>query len=305
LRITSNARGEASGVDYIDSEGNRGHQAAPIVVLAAYTFENVRLLLLSADDKSPAGLANRHGQVGRYFTPKQLPRTLGILPGQTVNRFTGPSAQGMLIDDFLSDNFDHTGLGFIRGASLGVIQQSQPISMAKDTLPPDVPSWGRGYKKHLVENWNSYFAIEAQPEGLMYDANFLDLDPVVRDKSGLGLPVIRITFQQYENELKIIRFVRERSNELLRQMGVEKIWTGPELTGVGSSHDLGGLRMGTDEAASVVNADLMTHEVPNLYVMSGAVFPSVPGINPTLTIQAVSWRAADRLAAEWSRGRGI
>src|SRR6185436_2083483 len=157
----------------------------------------------------------------------------------------------------------------------------------------------------LLDNWNSYFAIEAQPEGLMYDANFLDLDPTVRDTSGLGLPVIRITFQQYENELKIIRFVRERSKELLRQMGVEKIWTGPELTGVGSSHDLGGLRMGTDEAASVVSADLMTHEVPNLYVMSGAVFPSVPGINPTLTIQAVSWRAADRLAAEWSRGRGL
>ena len=139
----------------------------------------------------------------------------------------------------------------------------------------------------------------------MYDANFLDLDPVVRDKSGLGLPVIRITFQQYENELKIIRFVRERSKELLRQMGVEKIWTGPELTGVGSSHDLGGLRMGTDAARSVVSPDLMAHEVPNLYVMSGAVFPSVPGINPTLTIQAVSLRAAERLTAEWARGRGL
>jgi len=305
LRVTTNAKGQASGVDYIDAEGTLGHLDAPIVVLAAYTFENVRLLLLSKNDKSPTGLANRHGQVGKYFTPKQLPRTLGILPGHTVNRFTGPSAQGMLIDDFLSDNFDHTGLGFIRGASLGVIQQSQPISVSKDTLPPDVPSWGRKYKEHLVKNWNSYFAIEAQPEGLMYDANFLDLDPVVRDTSGLGLPVIRITFQQYENELKIIRFVRERSKELLRQMGIEKIWTGPELTGVGSSHDLGGLRMGVDEAASVVNADLMTHEVQNLYIMSGATFPSVPGINPTLTIQAVSWRAADRLALEWSRGRAL
>ena len=305
VRVTTNAKGHASGVDYVDAEGTMGHLDAPIVVLAAYTFENVRLLLLSATDKSPKGLANRRGQVGKYFTPKQLPRTLGILPGHTVNRFTGPSAQGMLIDDFLSDNFDHTGLGFIRGASLGVIQQTQPILMAKDTLPPDVPSWGRGYKQYLLDNWNSYFAIEAQPEGLMYDANFLDLDPVVRDKSGLGLPVIRITFQQYENELKIIRFVRERSKELLRQMGVEKIWTGPELTGVGSSHDLGGLRMGTDEATSVVSADLMTHEVPNLYVMSGATFPSVPGINPTLTIQAVAWRAADRLAEKWSRGRGL
>ncbi|MBA3516535.1 MAG: GMC family oxidoreductase [Rhizobiales bacterium] len=305
LRITTDERGQASGVDYLDRGGSFQHLAAPIVILAAYTFENVRLLLLSNSERFPAGLANGHGQVGKYFTPKQLPRVLGILPGRTVNRFTGPSAQGMLIDDFLSDNFDHTGLGFIRGASLGVIQQTQPILAAKDTLPPDVPAWGRGYKEHLVRNWNSIFAIEAQPEGLMYDANFLDLDPVVRDRSGLGLPVIRITFQQYPNELKVIDYVRKRSVELLRQMGVEKIWTGPTLTGVSSSHDLGGLRMGTDEATSVVDADLRTHEVPNLYVMSGAVFPSCPGINPTLTIQALSWRAADGIAAEWSRGRGL
>lgn len=305
IRVNTDVHGKASGVDYIDPQGTRRHLDAPIVVLAAYTFENVRLMLLSTSDRFPAGLANRHGQVGRYFAPKQLPRVLGILPGHTVNRFTGPSAQGMLIDDFLSDNFDHAGLGFIRGASMGVIQQAQPISIAKDTLPPDVPSWGRGYKEHLVKNWNSYFAIEAQPEGLMYDANFLDLDPDVRDTSGLGLPVIRITFQQYKNELAIIDFIRKRSLELMNEMGVEKTWVGPALTGVGSSHDLGGLRMGTDEVASVVNADLMTHEVPNLYIMSGATFPSVPGINPTLTIQAVSWRAADRLAAEWSRGRAL
>jgi gluconate 2-dehydrogenase alpha chain len=305
LCVTTDGKGRASGVDYMDAEGNLTHLDAPIVVLAAYTFENVRLLLLSKSDQFPNGLANGHGQVGKYFAPKQLPRVLGILPDRTVNRFTGPSAQGMLIDDFLSDNFDHTGLGFIGGASLGVIQQSQPISIAKDTLPPDVPSWGRGYKAHLVKNWNSYFAIEAQPEGLMYESNFLDLDPLARDRSGLGLPVIRITFQQYRNELAVIDFVRTKSVDLLKKMGVEKIWTGPTLTGVGSSHDLGGLRMGVDENTSVVNADLMTHEVPNLYVMSGAVFPSCPGINPTLTIQALCWRAADTLAREWAKGRGL
>jgi gluconate 2-dehydrogenase alpha chain len=305
LRVTTDARGHASGVDYVDPEGRLCHLDAPVVVLAAYTFENVRLLLLSASDRFPSGLANAHGQVGKYFTPKQLPRVVGILPGRTVNRFTGPSAQGMLIDDFLSDNFDHTGLGFIRGASLGMIQQTQPIAIAKDTLPPDVPTWGRGYKEHLVKHWNSIVAIEAQPEGLMYEANFLDLDPVVRDRSGLGLPVIRITFQQYRNELAIIDYIRQRSVELLKAMGVEKTWTGPTLTGVCSSHDLGGLRMGADETASVVDADLRAHEVPNLYVMSGAVFPSCPGINPTLTIQALAWRAADRLAQEWGRGRGL
>jgi len=305
LRVTTSANGHASGVDYIAPDGTRSHLSAAIVILSAYTFENVRLLLLSTSDRFPTGLANRHGKVGKYFACKQLPRTLGLLAGHTVNRFTGPSAQGVLIDDFLSDNFDHTGLGFVGGASMGVLQQTQPILAAKDTLPPDVPSWGRGYKEYLIKNWNSYFAIEAQPEGLMYDANFLDLDPDVKDTSGVGLPVIRITFQQYPNELALIRFVRERSVQILKKMGVEKTWTGPTLTGVGSSHDLGGVRMGSDESTSVVNADCMTHEVPNLYVMSGAVFPSVPGMNPTLTIQAVVWRAADRLANEWRRGRGI
>ena len=102
LRVTTDAKGHASGVDYLDPQGTLRHLEAKIIILAAYTFENVRLLLLSRTDRFPTGLANRHGQVGKYFTPKQLPRVLGILPGRAVNRFTGPSAQGMLIDDFLS-----------------------------------------------------------------------------------------------------------------------------------------------------------------------------------------------------------
>jgi hypothetical protein len=97
----------------------------------------------------------------------------------------------------------------------------------------------------------------------MYESNFLDLDPVARDRSDLGLPVIRITFQQYRNELAVIEYVRKKSVDLLKKMGVEKIWMDPTLSGVGSSHDLGGLRIGDDATNSVVDADLMTHEVPN------------------------------------------
>ena len=63
------------------------------MILAAYTFENVRLLLLSTSERFPRGLANGHGQVGRYFVPKQFPRIYGLLPGVKANRFTGPGAQ--------------------------------------------------------------------------------------------------------------------------------------------------------------------------------------------------------------------
>ena len=92
LRVTTDAKGNASGVDYIDPQGMLQHLDAPIVVLAAYTFENVRLMLLSTSDRFPKGLANRHGQVGKYFAPKQLPRVLGILPrphGQPLHRPVG------------------------------------------------------------------------------------------------------------------------------------------------------------------------------------------------------------------------
>src|SRR6185295_1254661 len=64
VRVTTDTTGKASGVDYIDPTGTPQHLDVPIVVLAAYTFENVRLLLLSTSDRFPKGLANAHGQVG-------------------------------------------------------------------------------------------------------------------------------------------------------------------------------------------------------------------------------------------------
>jgi gluconate 2-dehydrogenase alpha chain len=80
-------------------------------------------------------------------------------------------------------------------------------------------------------------------------------------------------------------------------MGAVKTWAGPHFTGVGSSHDLGGCRMGEDPASSVVDGDLRVHDTPGLYVFGGASFPSCPGVNPTLTIWAVCLRAAERLVA--------
>jgi gluconate 2-dehydrogenase alpha chain len=305
VRITVDDQGRASGVDYFDGEGQFKHISAKVIVLSAYTFENVRLLLMSSCDKFPRGLGNTKGIVGKYFTPKQLPKVSALLPGTSLNRFAGPSAQGMIMDDLAGDNFDHSGLGFIRGGSIGTFMQLQPVMAARDQVPDDVPRWGSGYKEHLIRNWNSIFAIEAQPEGLMYEENYLDLDPTVKDRSGLGLPVVRITYKQRRNELAIIQYLREKSIEILQEMGAAKIWVGPAMTGVGSSHDLGGIRMGKDPASSVVGSSLMCHDVENLYVMSGAVFPSCPGINPTLTIQALALRAADGIRHEWAQGRGM
>jgi choline dehydrogenase-like flavoprotein len=96
-----------------------------------------------------------------------------------------------------------------------------------------------------------------------------------------------------------------KAEEILRAMGATSTWHGPRFTGVGSSHELGGCRMGHEPSTSVVNADLAVHNTPGLYVCSGAVCPSCPGINPTLTLWALCVRAADRLAARLRSGEEL
>jgi gluconate 2-dehydrogenase alpha chain len=281
--------GRVASLEYLDPDGRVQRASAGRFVLAGYTFENVRLLLTS-------GVGNERGQVGRYFMTKMYCSVLGLFPGQRLNRFVAPAACGDIMDDFVGDNFDHTGLGFVRGATISCEEQLQPIGASRMALPPGVPSWGRAYKAHLLENWNSIADLRIQPETLPYEDTFLDLDPRVRDRSGLGMPVVRITWDIHENERRLIDFAEEKTRRILEEMGAARVWTGGRFTGAGSAHDLGGCRMGTDPASSVVDTTLRVWETPNLYVYGGAVFPSGGGINPTLTIQALVWRAAEELA---------
>jgi len=118
----------------------------------------------------------------------------------------------------------------------------------------------------------------------------------------LGLPVIRITYDLQPNELRQADYFATVSERLLREMGATKTWRGPSFTGAGSSHDLGGCRMNDDPAAGVVNRDLRVHDTPGLYVFSGAVFPTCPGINPTLTLFALCRLATERLIARLRAG---
>jgi choline dehydrogenase-like flavoprotein len=100
-------------------------------------------------------------------------------------------------------------------------------------------------------------------------------------------------------------WLENSAEEILRAMGATSTWYGPRFTGVGSSHELGGCRMSHEPSTSVVNADLAVYDTPGLYVCSGAVCPSCPGINPTLTLWALCVRAADRLAARLRSGEEL
>lgn len=300
-RVLTDGDGHASGVEYVDANGSIHVQEGRTVILCGYTFENVRLLLLSRDGQHPDGLGNNTGQVGKYFMTKMFAHVNGFFPDTVFNRHTAPGAQGMILDDFLSADFDSASHGFIGGATLGAENGLLPIVISREALPPDVPSWGKGYKDH-IRQWQHWCTVRIQPDTLPYANNFLDLDPRQRDQSGLGLPVVRVTYDMRENERRLAEWMENKSEEILREMGATKIWRGPRFTGVMSSHDLGGARMGEDPGTSVVDPELRVHDTPGLYVFGGAVFPTCPGINPTHTIWALCYRATERLTERLRRG---
>jgi gluconate 2-dehydrogenase alpha chain len=299
IRITSDRGGNATGVEYLDPSGSVVFQPARFVILSSFVYENTRLLLLSRGDAFPHGLSNNHGQVGRYYMSHSYVGVNGLFPGRRLNLFNGATGQAVCIDDLDADNFDHSGLGFIQGSVIFAGNGNLPIA-ASGSLAPGVPAWGSAYKAWLHTNANSVGGIFAQQETLPYDANFLDLDPHVKDPA--GVPVVRVTYSWGENERKAGAYMYARLTRMAREMGATEVWPSfPPLPLALNSHCYGGTRMGDDPGHSVVDGYSLSHEVHNLAIMGGSTFCNTTGYNPTETIEAIAWRSAEHIAENFAQ----
>src|SRR3984893_5072805 len=294
-RVNSDNSGRATGVSYWAPDGSDNTIEAEVVILAPFIYDNTRLLLLSKTDKFPNGLANSNGQVGRHIMTHINVRVFATFEDR-VNIFMGPSAQRHTIDDYNADNFDHGGLGFIRGAQISV----HPAELAAGPIrpamgmnpPPGVPRWGAPYRDFLAKNYTRFAAINAQTENLPYGDQTIDLDPTIRD--AWGLPAPRMTYDwRRPNERARADFMLTKLEEIGRPMGTTQVWRGPVAPGSPGGHHEGGTRMGSDPKTSVVNRYGQTWDVPNLFVVGSSTFPSQSGFNPTLTIQALAYMTAD------------
>lgn len=299
FRVLTDDNGRASGVEYRGDDGNMYIQPARLVILSAYTYENIRLLLLSANDQFPNGLANNAGQVGKYFMTHTTPSVSGVFPGKDFNRFSGAYGQGTAMVDFNADNFDHTDLGFIRGCDVMVSPSSSTPIAGAGQIPPSVPRWGREYVTWLHENANSVQALTVQIETMPYENNFLDLDPEEVDEE--GVPVIRVTYDIGGNESRLWDYVGPKLDEILVHQGATETWQTKVAPRPTSTHAVGGARAGDDPQTSVLDKHLLTHEIPNLAVLGGAGFASMTGHNPTLTMQAWAWLAAEHFAEKFDK----
>lgn len=289
-------QGRISGVNYV-TDGVEYFQPAKVVLLASYVYENVRLLLLSKSKAYPQGLANNHKQVGRHYFSHGTTAPVTALFPFNLNSWYGLPAQGVAVDEFADDNFDHSNTDFIGGGNLWVYADRRPISAASMTTFGKVPNWGSSWKAFIKQNADRVNTAYLQKTTLPYEDNYLDLDPEVKDP--LGYPVCRITADFKENEKRVAAFTQDKMEEWYRAAGAIAIQRGNIGTMGPTTHAYGGTRMGDNPETNVVDRWGFAHEVPNLGVLGASVMGTSGARNPTLTVQALAWRTADHLAKNW------
>jgi gluconate 2-dehydrogenase alpha chain len=296
-RILADNNGRVTGVSYIRNR-EEFFQPAKVVLVAGYTYENARLLLLSTSRPYPNGLSNNRGQVGRHYFGHWSSNVTALFPFD-INVWYGLPAQGTSVDEWADDAFDHSGLGFIGGANLHVYTERHPIEAAGMSTYGRAPAWGSGWKKFIRENAGRVASTYLQANTFPYESTYLDLDPEVRDP--LGDPVCRITTGGLrENERRALAYAQEKMEQWFRAAGAIEVTKPPFpfVPGV-TTHAYGGTRMGDDPAANVVDRWGFSHEAPNLGILGASVMGTSGARNPTLTVQALAWRTADRLVKEW------
>ena len=214
-----------------------------------------------------------------------------------INTWYGLPAQGVAVDNFADDNFDHGGLDYIGGGNLWVMSDRRPIAAASMGTFGRTPSWGSEWKAFVMKNADRTNTSYLQKTTLPYEDNYLDLDPVVKDP--LGFPVCRITADYKDNERRVTAAAQEKMIEWYRAAGAIATQANPIGTMGPTTHAYGGTRMGRNPETNVVNEWGFSHEAPNLGVLGASVMGTSGARNPTLTVQALAWRTAEYLAREW------
>jgi choline dehydrogenase-like flavoprotein len=295
FRVETNRHGRAKGVAYFDARGQQHLQKARAVILSANGAETPRLLLLSSSNRFPGGLANSSGLVGKHLMINGFSVVHAVFQ-QPLNDYTSAAVSRVLHDFYEID----PRLGFCGGGGLDARFGRTPITYALGSVPPGIPRWGAAYKSWLAETFSRSMYVSCHATSLPVEANSFSLDPELKD--AWGLPALRMTYKDHPDDLKTVKYLQDRALELLGVAGAEKVWPQPVREQSHAVHLLGTCRMGNDARTSVIDANHRTHDVPNLYLCDGSSFVSSGRGQPTMTIEALAFRAAEKIAAAARHG---
>lgn len=295
--------GVATSVSYFDASGQEQEQPADLIVLSAWTLENIRLMLLSQIGE-PYDFSSGTGVVGRNFTYQINGAGANVwYDDRILNRFMGSGANGFCIDEFNSDNFDHKDLGFFGGGNIACNNSGARPILNSGPLPPGTATWGSAWKSAVKQYYNRSVSFGVQGESPAYRQNFADLDPTYRD--AYGNPLLRITFNFTDNERKMVKYIAEQaSTRIAAAMGgaIQQVTDSLgdySIVPYNTTHLNGGVVMGSDPSTSVVNKYGQVWGMPNLFVVGAANFSQHAGYNPTGTVGALAYHAADALVTRY------
>jgi gluconate 2-dehydrogenase alpha chain len=307
LRINlSKDRQHATGVTYVDASGREFEQPAKLIILGSFAFNNARMLLLSGIGKQYDPKTGQ-GTVGRNYAYQTM-STVQIFFDQSVNinPFMRSGANGTLIADFAGGNFDQGPHKFVGGCYFGdIMTNGRPIEF--HPTPPGTPAWGARWKSEVVRHYNHTVILNVNGSSAAHRNNYLDLDPTYKD--AWGQPLLRMTYDFPPNDLRMSAFATGKALEVGRAMGGQQVVGSPRkgpytTTQYQTTHNTGGTVMGTDRATSVVNKYLQSWDVPNLFIIGASNFPQNPAYNPTDTVGALAYFAADAIVSRYLKSPG-
>jgi len=293
--ISTDNSGRVTGVVYFDAQKKEVRQKAKAVILSANGSETPRLLLMSKSSRFPDGLANSSGVVGKYVMFGNGVVANGLFE-HPLNEYKGVISGAGVVDYVPSD----PKRGFYGGGRMTARGYLTPLELGLGGLSPDAPKWGAGFKQALRDEANHRMTINSFVTQLPVETNRIDLDPDVKDD--WGLPAMRITMSTHPDDKKSMEFFRQKSIEILEAAGAKKIWAPPVGESRGGAHNRGSCRMGNDPKTSVVDKYHRAHDVPNLFIVDGSNFVTGGRNHPTLTIQALAFRAAEHIIRDAKLG---
>jgi len=307
FEIATDAEGRATAVRYFDAAGAIVEQKAKVVVVSATSIESARLLLNSTSARSPTGLANSSGLVGKNLTFSTLAKGYGVfergkLPEAMRDPHTIHFLQRSLRDHyFLAERKGE----YDKGGTLNfLLPHRNPIYTAQRLSGRQQPAlWGAALQKALHRFYHEVHELEFEVFGeyLPNPGTAVTVDGKVRDR--WGIPVATIHLFNHPEDLRNSERVLQHGLEVFKAAGAAE--TGIETVG-GTTFVLqhGTCRFGDNPAASVLNRFCQAHDVPNLYVVDGSFMPTSGGVPTTLTIMANSFRVAAHLVERLKAGGG-
>jgi choline dehydrogenase-like flavoprotein len=303
--ITLNKSGLASGVNFIDrTNGKECHAAARVVVLAASSCETVRILLNSKSSRHPRGLANSSGKLGHYLMDtvgSSLGGQIPLLESLPPLNEDGASESHVYTPWWLYQEQLAGKLGFARGYHIefGGGKRMPGLGTLAGIEWLTAGSYGKKFKEDARRYYGSFVSFDGRGEMIPNKGSYCEIDPHMKDK--FGIPVLRFHWKWSEHETRQAAHMQNTFKEIIEAMGgrvngpVETDGAKAIQAGGSIIHEVGGAIMGKKAKTSVTNRWGQTWDVKNVFLADGAVFPSNADKNPTLTIMALAWRAADRI----------